>query len=88
MITIFICMTEVSQVKLTEMKIGDRATIIDLSGLNRLVKRRLTDLGAREGSHIHFRRALPFGGPFILEAQGQLIGLRRADASAIEVVPV
>jgi ferrous iron transport protein A len=72
-------------VKLTEMKKGDRATIIDLSRLNRLVKRRLIDLGAHEGSSIHFRRALPFGGPFILEARGQLIGLRQTDASQIEV---
>lgn len=64
---------------------GEKARIVDLSGVHGFIKRRLLDLGAREGAEIRFRRALPFGGPCMVESGGGCIGLRRREAARIGV---
>lgn len=71
--------------KLTEVKTGDTCRICDLSKLNALVQRRLTDLGVIEGVEICCKNALPFGGPYMLEACGQCLSLRKKDVDCIEV---
>jgi ferrous iron transport protein A len=70
---------------LTDLKPGRRAQIIDITLVNDLLRRRLTDLGVMEGAEVYVRRALPFGGPLTLEAAGQGIGIRRSDAGRIKV---
>lgn len=67
------------------LKIGDKGKIKDLSRLDRLVKRRLLDLGISEGSEVCIKGIMPFGGPMMLESYGQCIGLRRREALQIEV---
>jgi ferrous iron transport protein A len=70
---------------LTELRQGEKAKIKDLSGVNQFMKRRLLDLGIVEGSEIHYKYTLPFGGPLILDCSGQSIGLRRMEAASIQV---
>lgn len=70
---------------LVALKVGEKAVIKDLSGANALVKRRLLDLGITEGSIICIKCFMPFGGPVMLESRGQCIGIRRNEASSIEV---
>ena len=53
--------------------------------LVRLVKRRLLDFGITEGSEVCVKNMMPFGGPLMLESNGQCVGIRRQEALRIEV---
>ncbi|MGE7768664.1 FeoA family protein [Peribacillus sp. NPDC096540] len=70
---------------LSQLKIGDKAKIIDISSTEKLVRRRLLDLGISEGSEICIKCVMPFGGPVMIESCGQCIGVRRKEANCIEV---
>ena len=66
-------------------KAGDKGKIIDISNVGRLVQRRLLDLGIMEGSEVCVKCVMPFGGPVMIESCGQCVGIRRKEASLIEV---
>lgn len=70
---------------LTEILPGTRAYVTDLERVDAVLRRRLIDLGIMEGAEIRIKRALPFGGPLAVEANGQSIAIRRREASKIEV---
>ncbi|MBA4602378.1 FeoA family protein [Thermoactinomyces mirandus] len=70
---------------LADIQPGKKARIVSIENVNKLVRRRLIDLGIMEGSIICLKNSLPFGGPYTLEADGQSIGIRRREASLIEV---
>lgn len=70
---------------LSDLKQGDRATIKDLSSVNQLVKTRLMNLGIYLGSEINIKTKMPLGGPCVVECNGQRIGIRMSEASAIRV---
>jgi ferrous iron transport protein A len=70
---------------LGNLRKGEKGKIIDLSQVNRLVKRRLLDLGITEGSEVSVKNTMPFGGPLMLESSGQCIGIRKREALRIEV---
>ncbi|MEO3946048.1 FeoA family protein [Gorillibacterium sp. CAU 1737] len=71
--------------KLTEIHVGDKVRITDLETVNRLVRRRLIDLGIMEGTTIQIKKTLPFGGPYTIEACGQRIAIRKKEAEHIMV---
>lgn len=70
---------------LTELKPGTQGIITDLSKVDKLVRRRLLDLGVIEGERVRYKSAMPFGGPYLLEIYGQSIGIRRSEAMTIYV---
>ncbi|WKB37030.1 FeoA family protein [Terrilactibacillus sp. S3-3] len=70
---------------LTELKPGTHGIITDLSKIDRLIRRRLLDLGVVEGERVQYKSAMPFGGPYMLEICGQCIGIRRKEAMHISV---
>ncbi|UNL87197.1 ferrous iron transport protein A [Priestia koreensis] len=70
--------------KLSEIKPNVSFKIQRLSNLHPVTKRRLKDMGISEGQCVCVRRYCPFGGPCMIEASGQLIGLRRKDTGYIE----
>ena len=70
---------------LNELQIGDKAIIRNLSNLNNYVKRRLLDLGILEGEEVMLKNRMPFHGPFMLEHNGQLLGIRSKEAALIEI---
>lgn len=72
---------------LYELKQGKRATIIDLSKVNDIVKRRLLDLGIMEGEEILLKNRMPFRGPFMLNHSGQCLGIRYQEAAQIGIEP-
>lgn len=74
--------------RLTDMALGNKVKIIDLSSVNALVRHRLNDLGINEGAIISLRKVLPFGGPCTLESKGQWIAIRRKEAVHIRVEAV
>lgn len=67
------------------LKAGEKGIIKDLSHVDRLVQRRLLDLGFSEGAEVLVKCAMPFGGPVMVESGGQCIGIRRKEANRIEV---
>lgn len=71
---------------LADMTEGSVAKITEISGVHDMVKRRLQDLGILEGAQIRVARCLPFGGPLMIECNGQCIGLRKCEAPMIRVV--
>jgi ferrous iron transport protein A len=70
---------------LTELKPGAQAMITDLSKTDRMVRKRLRDLGVTKGTMICLRSVMPLGGPCCFESCGECIGIRRAEAEAIDV---
>lgn len=70
---------------LGKLKEGQKCKIVDLSSTDRLVKRRLLDLGITEGTEVCIKCVMPFGGPLMLESCGQCVGIRRKEACLIGV---
>jgi ferrous iron transport protein A len=70
---------------LAQIMAGTKAKITNAENAGSILFRRLIDFGVMEGAEIMMIKKLPFGGPLAIEYNGQLIGLRRKDASRIEV---
>lgn len=70
---------------LGKLKNGEKGRVKSISGTDRLVRRRLLDLGIVEGSEVCVKCIMPFGGPVMVESCGQCIGIRRREALRIEV---
>ncbi|MEX2548704.1 MAG: FeoA family protein [Nitriliruptoraceae bacterium] len=71
---------------LTEVPPGSGAIVTALT-VPRDERRRLTELGLRDGVRVEVLRRAPFGGPLALRVGGGLLALRRAQASRILVAP-
>lgn len=67
------------------LKAGEKVKIMDLSGTDQLVRRRLLDLGITDGSEVCIKCVMPFGGPYMVESCGQCVGIRRKEACQIKV---
>lgn len=65
-------MTSFSSIKLNQL-----VAIKDLSQLDQLTRRRLKDVGIMEGSLVVLKRRYPFGGPCMIESDGQRVGIRK-----------
>lgn len=70
---------------LGHLKTGEKGKIMDLAGADRLVRRRLMDLGITKGSEVCIKCIMPFGGPVMVESCGQCVGIRRKEACQIKV---
>ncbi|WNF37485.1 FeoA family protein [Bacillaceae bacterium IKA-2] len=70
---------------LAQVKEGNKVIIKDLSKTNDLIKRRLLDLGIFEGTEVNVLSKMPFGGPIMIESNGNRIAIRKADMIKIEV---
>ncbi|MNO27182.1 ferrous iron transport protein A [compost metagenome] len=67
------------------LKPGNAGSIRHFGTIDPMLKRRLADLGVSEGSFVTIKRRCPLGGPIMLECCGQLLGIRKKEASQIEV---
>ncbi|MCL0037331.1 ferrous iron transport protein A [Dehalococcoidia bacterium] len=70
--------------QLSELKKGDRAKIIKVSGKGSL-HRRLLDMGLVSGSEVEMQRVAPLGDPIEIKVKGYNLSLRKEEASAIDV---
>ena len=70
---------------LLELLEGKAGSISDLSQVDDTSKHRLLHVGVFEGCPIKLKCLMPFGGPCMVECQGQLVGIRRCDAKKIKV---
>jgi ferrous iron transport protein A len=86
MITIIIIMIKGEySMYLNELKVGESAKIINLSHVQEFIKKRLSHLGISENTEICLKNRLPFGGPCMIDCQGQCVSLRKNDADCIQV---
>lgn len=73
------------EMTLAQVKKGNKVIIKDLSKANHLIKRRLLDLGIFEGTEVNVLSKMPFGGPIMIECNGNRIAMRKLDMIKIEV---
>lgn len=85
-ITIFIVVRRENLLMyLNELKVGDSAKIVNLNLAQDMIKKRLHHLGISENAEICLKNKLPFGGPCIIDCQGQCVSLRKNDCTCIKV---
>jgi ferrous iron transport protein A len=70
---------------LTDLQQGQQAVITNLAVANEVVRQRLLHMGMHEGENICVKCVMPFGGPVMVEVDGQYICLRRKEAACIGV---
>jgi ferrous iron transport protein A len=70
---------------LTDLQQGQQAVITNLAVTNEVVRQRLLHMGMHEGEKVCVKCVMPFGGPVMVEVDGQYICLRRKEAACIGV---
>lgn len=76
--------TKAVQTTLKELKPGERARVVRLTG-DGAVFQRLCEMGFVEGAALRFVRSAPFGDPVEVELSDYHLSLRRVEAAMIEV---
>ena len=73
-----------TQASLAEMKPGEKAAIVKITGTGS-VRRRLLDMGATAGTLVEVERVAPLGDPIEVKIKGYHLTLRKEEAERIEV---
>ena len=69
---------------LTNLPIGEKATVVSVSGNNSVTKR-LMEMGVVPGVSVRVIKSAPFGDPLEVRVRGYHLAMRRSEADAIEV---
>ena len=69
---------------LDELFIGQEATILTVGG-EKVLRRRLLDMGLTPKTKVMIRKVAPLGDPIELRLRGYLLTIRKEDAKRIEV---
>lgn len=75
------------ELKLSELKPGDKAEIISVKATGE-IRRRLLDVGVNKGLHIKVIRKAPLGDPIEIAFRGCYLTLRVEEAENINVVKI
>lgn len=73
--------------KLNNLPIGKKATIIEVGGEGKL-RCHLLDMGLIPHTEVTIRKTAPLGDPIELSLRGYTMTIRKDDASQIEVRPI
>ncbi|SDZ51960.1 ferrous iron transport protein A [Evansella caseinilytica] len=71
--------------QLSELSVGERAKIVDISGCQLLIQKRLNHMGIFENCEVLLQNMLPFGGPCMISCGEQCISIRKKEAKTIVV---
>lgn len=71
--------------KLSDLKVGQRAKVLKLNIDNRQIKRHLLDMGITRGVEVKIKKIAPMGDPIDLELRDYELCIRKADLKQIEV---
>ena len=71
--------------KLSELRKGDCAKVVSISNSNKVLKKRMLDMGITEGVEVFVKKVAPLGDPICLELRGYELCLRKSDLTNIEV---
>ena len=69
---------------LKDIKVGQSATVIKVSGEG-VLKRRIMDMGITKGTKIFVKKVAPLGDPLELTVRGYQLSIRKKDAEMIVV---
>lgn len=69
---------------LNELRIGQRARIVDVTG-DDAIAIRLMEMGLTEGEDVEFLGAAPLGDPLEFAVRGYRISLRRSEAARVVI---
>lgn len=70
--------------KLSELKVGQKAKIISISSKG-VIKRRLMDMGVLQGETLQVEKVAPLGDPIDIVIKNYHLSLRKSEAEGIEV---
>ncbi len=70
--------------KLTNLPIGQTATVLSIEGNNAITKR-LMEMGVVPGVSVRVVKSAPFGDPLEIRVRGYHLAMRRSEAQTIEV---
>lgn len=68
----------------SELKIGEQATVVSL-GCKGALRRRIIDMGITPGAVVIMRKTAPFGDPIEINVRGYELSIRRSEAKEITV---
>ena len=71
--------------KLSELKVGEKAKVIKLNVEDRQIKRHLLDMGITRGVEVKIKKIAPMGDPIDIELRDYELCIRKADLNQIEV---
>ena len=71
-------------VRLSDLKPGQTGTVVRVEG-DKLVRRRMMDMGMVRGTDVLVKRVAPLGDPIEFVVRGYNLSLRKTEAQAIEV---
>lgn len=70
--------------KLSELKSGERGTIVDTHGSG-WVRKRLLDMGVTKSAPVVFKKRAPLGDPVQINVRGYELSLRKSEADLVDV---
>lgn len=71
--------------KLSDLKIGQVAKVININISNKSIKRHLLDMGITRGVIVSIKKIAPMGDPIDIILRGYELCLRKADLDCIDV---
>lgn len=71
--------------KLSDLKVGQKATVTMLKIENKEIRRHLLDMGITRGVEVRVKKIAPMGDPIDIELRDYELCLRKADLEKIEV---
>ena len=78
-------MNVIKECHLSDLKLGQKARVLNLHNDNLALRRRLLDMGITKGVSIFVRKTAPLGDPIEIQVRGYELSLRKADAQMIEI---
>ena len=70
--------------QLSDLKPGEAGTVRKVEG-DKVVRRRMLDMGLVNGAEVQVKRVAPLGDPIEFEVRGYSLSLRKSEAQAVQV---
>jgi ferrous iron transport protein A len=70
--------------QLSDLRPGEAGTVRKVEG-DKVVRRRMLDMGLVNGAEVHVKRVAPLGDPIEFEVRGYSLSLRKSEAQAVQV---
>ena len=71
--------------KLSELKVGQKAEIVRVNVNDKRIRRHLLDMGLTKGTKVKVKKIAPMGDPIDIELRDYELCIRKADLQQIEV---
>lgn len=75
----------IKRIKLSNLKIGQKAKIISINVNDKAIKRHLLDMGLTRGTIVQIKKIAPMGDPIDISLRSYELCIRKADLMQIEV---